>query len=107
MKFMPWIEDQAIFHYNNIPNAMSVLGAFDATKPVSLLYKKGIDAAHTTKMLEITTRDECARAGGRFVPRTFGWMAHVYLFAGDDPKTIWGENDHGSMDVHVHRAPAR
>jgi hypothetical protein len=28
-------------------------------------------------------------------------MAHVYLFAGDDPRTIWGD-DHGSMDVHMH-----
>jgi hypothetical protein len=161
VKFMPWLEDQSIFHYNNIPNAMSVLGAFDATKPVSLLYKKGdkgemklvgvmynalpsatpadldsrlptsiahwhehvdfcaanidsiragtlkIDAAFTAKMLKINTRDDCTKAGGRFVPRIFGWMAHVYLFAGDDPKTIWGGDEHGSMDVHVHRPPAR
>jgi hypothetical protein len=32
----------------------------------------------------------------------FGWMAHVYLFAGDDPKVIWGE-EHATMDVHTHR----
>ena len=159
VKFMPWLEDQAIFHYNNIPNAMSVLGAFDATKPVSLLYKKGdkgemklvgvmynalpsatpadldarlptsiahwhehvdfcaanidsiragtlkVDAALTAKMLRITTRDDCAKAGGRFVPRLFGWMAHVYLFAGDDPKTIWGGDEHGAMNVHMHHPP--
>ena len=161
VKFMPWLEDQAIFHYNNIPNAMAVLGAFDATRPVSLLYKKDmkgqmqlvgvmynalpsatpadldarlptsiahwhehidfcaanidsiragtlkVDAAYTAKMLRITTRDECAKAGGRFVPRIFGWMAHVYLFAGDDPKTIWGGDEHGAMDVHIHHPPTR
>lgn len=161
VKFMPWLEDQTIFHYNNIQNAMSVLGAFDVTKPVSLLYKKDMqgqlklagvmynalpsatpadldarlptsiahwhehvdfcaanidairagtlkpDAALTAKMLRINSREECAKVGGRFVPRIFGWMAHVYLFAGDDPTTIWGGDEHGSMDVHVHHPPAR
>jgi hypothetical protein len=34
----------------------------------------------------------------------FGWMAHVYMFASDDPKVIWGEG-HGSMDVHMHHPP--
>jgi len=66
-----------------------------------------VDAAYTAKMLRIATRDECAKAGGRFVPRIFGWMAHVYLFAGDDPKTIWGADEHGSMDVHIHPPPTR
>jgi len=158
VKFLPWVEDQAIYHYNNIRNAMSVLNGFDATKPVSLLYKKNpqgelklvgamynampnatpadldsrlptsiahwhehvdfcavspdsiragvvkADAATAARWLEITTPQECAAVGGRFVPRIFGWMAHVYLFSGDDPKTIWGE-DHGSMDVHTHNPP--
>jgi hypothetical protein len=156
VKFLPWLEDQSIYHYNNIGNAMAVMMGFDATRPVSLLYKKddhgelklvgamynappnatpadldarlptsiahwhehvdfcaaspdsiraGVvkaDAATAAKWLKITTRDECAAVGGRFVPRIFGWMAHVYLFAGDDPKTIWGGDDHGSMDVHMH-----
>jgi hypothetical protein len=156
VKFLPWLEDQAIYHYNNIGNAMAVMMGFDATRPVSLLYKKddrgelklvgamynappnatpadldarlptsiahwhehvdfcaanpdsiraGVvkaDAATAAKWLKITTREECAAVGGRFVPRIFGWMAHVYLFAGDDPKTIWGGDDHGSMDVHMH-----
>jgi len=34
-------------------------------------------------------------------------MAHVYLFAGDDPKTIWGADEHGSMDVYIHPPPTR
>jgi hypothetical protein len=156
VKFLPWLDDQAIYHYNNIGNALATLGGFDATRPVSLLYKKddhgalklvgamynappnatpadldsrlptsiahwhehvdfcaanpdsvraGVvkpDAATAAKWLKITTREECAAVGGRFVPRLFGWMAHVYLFAGDDPKTIWGGDDHGSMDVHMH-----
>ena len=31
-------------------------------------------------------------------------LAPVYLFAGDDPKVIWGEG-HGSMDVHSSHPP--
>jgi hypothetical protein len=159
VKFLPWLENQAIYHYNNIGNALATMAGFDATRPVSLLYKKddhgelklvgamysappnatpadldtrlptsiahwhehvdfcaaspdsvraGVvkpDAATAAKWLKITTREECAAVGGRFVPRIFGWMAHVYLFAGDDPKTIWGGDDHGSMDVHMHHPP--
>lgn len=158
-KFMPWLEDQAIYHYNNIGNVLATMNAFDVTKPVSLLYKKdehgamnlvGVmynalptatpadldkrlptsiahwhehvdfcaaradsvhsgavkaDAATVAKFLKITTRDECAANGGVFIPRIFGWMAHVYPFASDDPTVIWGE-DHGSMNVHMHHPPA-
>ena len=161
-KFMPWLENQAIYHYNNIGNAMAVVGAFDATRPISLLYKKdatgamtlvgamysalpsstpqdldarlptsiahwhehvnfcsaspdsvraGVvkaDAATAAHWLKITTRADCAAARGRFVPQLFGWMAHVYLFASNDPAVIWGA-DHGSMDVHmdVHQPAGR
>jgi hypothetical protein len=155
IKFLPWLEDQSIYHYNSIGNVFATLGGFDATKPVSLLYKKDekgamklvgamyaappmattddldarlptgiahwhehvdfcgpdadsvragvqkIDAPSTAKWLAISTREACAAAGGRFVPRLFGWMAHVYLFSGDDPKVIWGE-EHGSMDMKMH-----
>ena len=155
-KFLPFIENQSIYHYNSIENVGLTLNRFDATRPVSLLYKKDakgamvlvgamysappeatpeqldarlptsyahwhehidfcgpsprdirsgkvkIDGASTAKWLKITTREECDAAGGRFVPRIFGWMAHVYLFAGDDPKVIWGDN-HGTMDTHVHK----
>ena len=155
IKFLPWLEDQSIFHYNSFANVLATLGGFDATKPVSLLYKKDdkgamklvgamyaappmattddldaklptgiahwhehinfcgpnpdsvragvqkIDAPSTAKWLAISTRESCTAAGGRFVPRLFGWMAHVYLFSGDDPKVIWGE-EHGSMDMKMH-----
>lgn len=155
VRFMPWLDDLSIYHYNSIANVLATLGAFDATKPVSLLYKKDdkgamklvgamyaappmatpddldarlptgiahwhehidfcgpnadsvragvqkIDAASTAKWLSISTREACTAAGGRFVPRLFGWMAHVYLFSGDDPKVIWGE-EHGSMDMKMH-----
>jgi len=156
VRFLPWLEDQSIYHYNSVANVLATLGAFDATKPVSLLYKKDdkgamklvgamyaappmvtpdgldarlptgiahwhehvdfcgpnpdsvragvqkIDAPSTAKWLAISTREDCAKAGGRFVPRLFGWMAHVYLFSGDDPKVIWGE-EHGSMDMKMGR----
>ena len=40
MRFLPWLEKQDIYHYNNIQNVMATLNTFDATKPVSLLYRK-------------------------------------------------------------------
>jgi hypothetical protein len=158
IKFLPWLEDQPIYHYNNIQNVLASVQQFDATKPVSLLYKKDaagkmslvgamyssavgsvedmdarlplgiahwhehvdfcspspdsirvgaqkLDPASTAKWLAISTREGCNAVGGRFVPRVFGWMAHVYLFADtDDPKVIWGE-EHSSMNVHVHPKP--
>lgn len=154
-EFMPWLVHQPIYHYNNLGNAPAVVGSFDATKPISLLYKKDdkgemtlvgamysalpsstpaeldarmptsianwhehvdfcaanrdsvragavkTDPATVAHWLRINTREECDAVGGRFVPRVFGWMAHVYLFAGNDPKVIWGE--HGSMDMDMHR----
>jgi hypothetical protein len=159
VKFLPFVEDQLVYHYNSIPNVMATFNNFDVTRPVSLLYKKDemgmmklvgamysampnatpddldarlptsiaqwhehvdfcaanadsvmsgsvkLDGQTVARFLKITTPDACAAAGGRFIPRMFGWMAHVYLFAGDDPNVIWGEG-HGSMDVHVHRPPA-
>jgi len=43
----------------------------------------------------IATADACAAAGGRFVPRLFGWMVHVMAFGSDDPKVIWdAEHEH-------------
>ncbi len=38
--FMPWLEDQVVYHYNNMWNAGAARTAFDATKPTSLLYKR-------------------------------------------------------------------
>ncbi|MEP6690887.1 MAG: hypothetical protein ABJD07_07010 [Gemmatimonadaceae bacterium] len=151
-KFLPRVAEQPIYHYNNIQNAIAGYSRFDATKPVSLLYRKGprgelvlvgvmysappsataeeidgrlplgvahwhehinfcgptleayqngsaaTDGASTAKWLRITSREECTAAGGRFVPRLFGWMTHAYIFAGDDPKQIWG----GEGKQHMH-----
>jgi dienelactone hydrolase len=36
----------------------------------------------------ISTKDECDRAGGRFLPRLFGWMVHVYPFE-QTSERIW------------------
>ena len=159
VKFLPFVEDQIVYHYNSIANVMAMRNGFDVTKPVSLLYKKDemgmmklvgamynampnatpeeldarlptsiaqwhehvdfcaaspdsvmagtvkLDGPTVARFLKITTQDDCTAAGGRFIPRMFGWMAHVYLFASDDPKVIWGEG-HGSMDVHMHHPPA-
>lgn len=58
------------------------------------------DAAALARWLRITTREECDRAGGRFVPRLFGWMVHAYVFAGTDVKSIWGADGKNHMHVH-------
>lgn len=40
---MPWLEEQVIYHYNNMRNAGAARTAFDATRPTSLLYRKNAD----------------------------------------------------------------
>jgi hypothetical protein len=152
VKFLPWLEEQDIYHYNNIQNVFTSISAFDPTKPSSLLYRrengklilvgamytalpgstpddldarlplgvahwhehvnfcgpraqavrdaKQIDGAEVAKWLTITTREDCNAAGGQFVPRLFGWMAHVYMFGGDDPLTIWGGEHADHMHMH-------
>jgi len=154
------VKDQPIYHYNNLHNFKAAAGgAFDITKPVSLLYKNddhgqprlvgamygtgvddpnldamlptsmahwhehvnlcyprgeaarvatqnGVTAATTFVMdlyMNITTATGCERAGGTFVPVEFGWMAHVYMFAGtDDPRAIWDADEVGNVTMHTH-----
>jgi hypothetical protein len=36
----------------------------------------------------IATEDACNQAGGRWIPRIFNWMVHVYPYE-TDPKKIW------------------
>jgi hypothetical protein len=44
----------------------------------------------------ISTREACEAAGGEFTPQLFGWMVHANVFAGTDPKAIWGaDHSHG------------
>lgn len=160
VRFLPWLEEQPIYHYNHVGNVLAAFSTFDAAKPVSLLYRKDaagklalvgamysalpnatpddldarlplgvahwhehvdfcapprdsvrvtgttaggglrVDGASLARWLAINTRDACTAAGGRFVPRLFGWMAHVYLFAGDDPRAIWGGDEHDHMGMH-------
>jgi hypothetical protein len=38
--FMPWLDDQVIYHYNNMQNAGAARAGFDAARPTSLLYRK-------------------------------------------------------------------
>ena len=59
------------------------------------------DAASFARWLKITSEEECDAAGGRFVPRLFGWMAHAYVFAGTDPKTVWGGEGKGHMHMKM------
>jgi hypothetical protein len=40
----------------------------------------------------IATRQACDAAGGRFLPRVFGWMVHANVFESDDPRVIWAEH---------------
>ena len=152
VKFMPWLDDQDMYHYNNVQNVFASITTFDAAKPSSLLYRKEhgvmvllgamytalpgstldeldarlplgvahwhehvnfcgpksqavrdtrqVDGAEVAKWLAIASREECTAAGGQFVPRLFGWMAHVYMFGGDDPLTIWGGEHADHMHMH-------
>ena len=152
VKFLPWLEDQDTYHYNNVQNVFATISTFDAAKPSSLLYRKVngklaligamytampgstldqldarlplgvahwhehvnfcgpqpetvrdskvVDGIAVARWLAITSRAECTAAGGRFVPRLFGWMAHVYMFGGDDPLTIWGGEHADHMHMH-------
>jgi hypothetical protein len=45
----------------------------------------------------IHTREECDAAGGRFFPRLFGWMVHVYPYEQgfEDAFRMPGHHDHG------------
>ncbi len=38
----------------------------------------------------IADRAGCEAAGGHLIPQAFGWMVHVYPFAGDDLKVAFG-----------------
>ncbi len=42
--------------------------------------------------LGVATREECESAGGRFRKEIFGWMVHANVFAGDNVRTIWGDD---------------
>jgi hypothetical protein len=41
----------------------------------------------------ISTEKDCDAAGGRFIPRIFGWMVHANVFAESDPIDAW-KDDH-------------
>ena len=47
----------------------------------------------------LSTRADCEAAGGEFTPQLFGWMVHANVFAGTDPKAIWGA-DHAHGHPH-------
>jgi len=47
----------------------------------------------------IDTKAGCDAVGGVFHDTVFGWMLHANVFAGNDPKAIWGD-DHGGHDMH-------
>jgi hypothetical protein len=52
----------------------------------------------------IATREECEAAGGRFFPRLFGWMVHVYPGEKqlEDAFRMPGHHDHGPADAPEH-----
>ncbi len=47
----------------------------------------------------IATKSACDAVDGVFHDTLFGWMLHANVFAGNDPKTIWGD-DHAGRDMH-------
>jgi hypothetical protein len=49
----------------------------------------------------ITTETECDAAGGRFFPRLFGWMVHVYPFE-NEPQNVWSVERQMPPEPHNH-----
>ncbi len=47
----------------------------------------------------IATKQACDAAGGVFHETLFGWMLHANVFAGNDPKAVWGD-EHAAHDMH-------
>ena len=47
----------------------------------------------------IATKVACDSVDGVFHETLFGWMLHANVFAGSDPKTIWGD-EHAAHDMH-------
>lgn len=39
---------------------------------------------------KISDPQQCLSAGGHFIPQAFGWMVHIYPFAGDNLKVAFG-----------------
>ena len=58
----------------------------------------------------IATEAECDKAGGRFLPKIFGWMVHANVYAGNDLASVWSD-DHrmepGEMQKSDSDAPAQ
>lgn len=46
----------------------------------------------------IVTEKECSAVGGNFHANVFGWMVHANVFAGNDPRAIWGD-EHAGHDM--------
>ena len=47
----------------------------------------------------VATKAACEAVDGVFHETLFGWMLHANVFAGNDPKSIWGD-DHAGHDMH-------
>ena len=58
----------------------------------------------------IATEAECDTAGGRFLPKIFGWMVHANVYPGNDLASVW-KDDHrmepGEMQKSDSDAPAQ
>jgi hypothetical protein len=47
----------------------------------------------------IATKQACDAVNGAFRETIFSWMVHANVFAGDDPRAIWGD-EHAGHDMH-------
>ena len=50
----------------------------------------------------IATEEECDEAGGRFLPRLFGWMVHVYPYEEELGRVFQHPAGHRDGDAHGH-----
>jgi hypothetical protein len=50
----------------------------------------------------IATKEECDKAGGRFFPRLFGWMVHLYPYE-QKPEEMWSVERQATPAQHRHK----
>jgi hypothetical protein len=65
-----------------------MLGLFDSTS------RFGVNGS-------ISTKEECDKAGGRFFPRLFGWMVHLYPYE-QKAEDMWSVERQVAPGPHRH-----
>ena len=81
--FLPWLDEQVIYHYNNMRNAAFARTAFDATRPTSLLYRKDAQGKKVLvgAMYTAPANSTPEELDARLPLGIAGWHSHVNFCA--------------------------